>query len=253
MSNNKNRMIVFASILGAILATSILALNPSTITSAGAQMYGDHQYGYDSNYYQDDNRYGYDNHEKKSSHGDIQKIKCVNSNINVNGVDITEIPEDDFATTAAADEGEEGTNAANSQNGNAFDKINFDRNLVNICVNVNDNDQLKVQFPQRPPIEIEGCEGCFITAIANSPDPAQNAQNLIDTLENPGISITLVANVFVVHSLTELCQVLDLAPTRGILENGVQNVIDQAQLDLGVGGQQALEDCLAAEFGFPPN
>ena len=67
MSNsNNNRMIVFASILGAILATSILALNPSTITNAGAQMYGD-QYGYDSNYYQDDNRYGYDNNhpEKK--------------------------------------------------------------------------------------------------------------------------------------------------------------------------------------------
>ena len=41
MSNSNNRMIVFASILGAILATSILALNPSTITNAGAQMYGD--------------------------------------------------------------------------------------------------------------------------------------------------------------------------------------------------------------------
>ena len=73
-------------------------------------MYGD-QYGYDSNYYQDDNRYGYDNHQKKSSHVDIQKIKCVNSNINVNGIDITEIPEDD-ACVAATSEGEEGTNAA---------------------------------------------------------------------------------------------------------------------------------------------
>ncbi len=77
-------MIVFASILGAILATSMLALNPSTITSAGAQMYGD-QYGYDRNYYQDDNRY---------------------------------------------------------------DKINFDRNLVNIYVNVNDNKQIRVTEPE---------------------------------------------------------------------------------------------------------
>ena len=60
------------------------------------------QYGYDSNYYQDDNRYGYDNnHQKKSSHGDIQKIKCVNSNINVNGVDITQIPEDGTATSSS--------------------------------------------------------------------------------------------------------------------------------------------------------
>ena len=101
MSNSNNRMIVFASILGAILATGILALNPSIIANAGAQMYGN-QYGYDSNYYQDDNRYGYDNnHQKKSSHTDIQKIKCVNSNINVNGVDITQIPEDGTATSSS--------------------------------------------------------------------------------------------------------------------------------------------------------
>jgi len=142
MSNNNNRMIVFASILGAILATGLLALNPSTITNVGAQMYGN-QYGYDSNYYQDDNRYSYDNnHQKKSSHADIQKIKCVNSNINVNGIDITQIPHD-TATAAANEAGTEGTN---TQNGNGFaDKINFNRNLVNICVNVNHNLQKHVK------------------------------------------------------------------------------------------------------------
>ena len=145
-----NKKIVFASIMGAILATSILALNPSTITNAGAQMYGD-QYGYDSNYYQDDNRYGYDNnHQKKSSHTDIQKIECVNSNINVNDVDITQIPEDDTATTAATNE-QAGPEAANTQNENGFDKINFDRDLV-ICVNDNANEQVKVTPP--PPVEL---------------------------------------------------------------------------------------------------
>jgi hypothetical protein len=148
MSNSNNRMIVFASIMGAILATSILALNPSMVANAGAQMYGD-QYGYDSNYYQDDNRYGYDNHQKKSSHVDIQKIKCVNSNINVNGIDITQIPRDGTATTAA----NEGTaDGANTQNGNGFgDRINFERNLVNICVNVNVNEQVKVTPPEEEP------------------------------------------------------------------------------------------------------
>jgi hypothetical protein len=156
-------MIVFASILGAILATSILALNPSTITSAGAQMYGD-QYGYDSNYYQDDNRYGYDNnHPKKSSHGDIQKINCVNSIINVNGVDIIQIPQDGTATAAATanEAGPEGTaDAANTQNGNGLaDKINFDRNLVNVCVNNNDNEQVKISFQE--PEEPLSCEECF--------------------------------------------------------------------------------------------
>ncbi|HLN35069.1 MAG TPA: hypothetical protein VK250_07280 [Nitrososphaeraceae archaeon] len=61
MSNSNNRMIVFASILAAILATGLLALNPSTITNAVAQMYYG-QYGYDdnNNYYQDDYQRGYE-------------------------------------------------------------------------------------------------------------------------------------------------------------------------------------------------
>jgi hypothetical protein len=129
MSNNQK--IVFASILGAILATGLLSLNPSTITNTGAQLYGD-QYGYDNN------------HPKKSSHTDIQKIKCVNSNINVNGIDITQIPQEGTATAAA----NEGTaDAANTQNGNGpADRINFDRNLVNVCINLNFNNQERIPF-----------------------------------------------------------------------------------------------------------
>ena len=130
MSDNK--MIVFASIIGAILATSLIALNPSMIGNAGAQLYGD--------------QYGYDNHQKKSSHTDIQKIKCVNSNINVNGIDIRQIPQNGPEADAAAEANEagaEGTaDAANTENGNGLsDRINFDRNLVNICVNLNFNNQ----------------------------------------------------------------------------------------------------------------
>ena len=54
----------------------------------------DNQYGYDNNYYKDYNGYDYPKDPKKNSHVDIQKIKCVNSNINVNGIDITQIPQD---------------------------------------------------------------------------------------------------------------------------------------------------------------
>jgi hypothetical protein len=127
MSDNKK--IVFASILGAILATSLVALNPSMIGNAGAQLYGD--------------QYGYDNHQKKNSHTDIQKIKCVNSNINVNGIDIRQIPQNGPDAAAANEAGAEGTaDAANTENGNGLsDRINFDRNLVNICVNLNFNNQ----------------------------------------------------------------------------------------------------------------
>ncbi len=39
--------------------------------------------------------------------------------------------------------------AANTQNGNGLaDRINFDRNLVNICVNVNENEQIRVTEPE---------------------------------------------------------------------------------------------------------
>jgi hypothetical protein len=87
---------------------------------------------------------------KKSSDVNIQKLNCVNSNINVNGIDITEIPQNPTAL-AAANEGraEETAEAANTQNDNANGNgINFDRNLVNICVNVNVNDQIKISPPE---------------------------------------------------------------------------------------------------------
>jgi len=63
--------------------TGLLILNPSTNMIVQAQMY--------------DYDYGYEKHQEKSSDVNIQKIKCVNSNINVNGIDINEIPHD--ATT----------------------------------------------------------------------------------------------------------------------------------------------------------
>ena len=140
MSNQK---IVLASIT-LMVAAGLLALNPSMIGNAQAQMY-DNQYGYDNNYYQNDNSYSYDKKDPKSSHVDIQKIKCVNSNVNVNGIDITQIPTDDLATAEAANEG--GADATGAQNGNGGgDRINFDRNLVNICVNLNFNNQERAPF-----------------------------------------------------------------------------------------------------------
>jgi hypothetical protein len=92
----------------------------------------DSQYRYDSNdkkYYQ----------KPKSSHVDIQKINCDSRNINVNCIDITQIPQDGTASSAA-NEGGAG-DAAKTQNGNDFpDRINFEINRVDVCVNVNANE-----------------------------------------------------------------------------------------------------------------
>ena len=120
MSNNNK--VVLASIMLAV-AASLLTLNPSMITTAQAEPYGD--------------EYGYDKHPEKTN-VNIQKIKCVNSNINVNGIDITQIPQD-FATTNEL----QGTEAVvnGEQNGDGVGGINFERNLVNICANLNFNNQ----------------------------------------------------------------------------------------------------------------
>ncbi|HLN36115.1 MAG TPA: hypothetical protein VK250_12660 [Nitrososphaeraceae archaeon] len=128
MSNNK---VLLASIMLAIGA-SMLTLNPSMITTAQAQPYGD-EYGY-----------GYDKHPEKTN-VNIQKIKCINSNINVNGIDITQIPED-IATTNELQGTEQAVNG--EQNGDGVGGINFDKNLVNICVNLNFNNQLRSDVPE---------------------------------------------------------------------------------------------------------
>ena len=114
------------------VASALLVLSPAM--NAQAQMY-ENQYEYNNN--------NNDHKTKKSSDVNTQKIKCINSNINVNGIDINQIPTDDLTTTETSYEGADATGA---QNGNGLsDSLNVERNLVNVCVNVNQNDQLKVE------------------------------------------------------------------------------------------------------------
>ena len=228
--------IVLASIT-VIVAAGLMALSPSIIGNAQAQMY-DNRYGYDNNYYQDDNRYSYDKNDPKSSHTDIQKIKCVNSNINVNGVDIRQIPQDGPGVAAANEEA--GPDGANTQNGNGLaDRINLERNLVNVCANVNDYEQIKVTPPEE---EDQRCEECF----SNNLDGDQ-----IDLLlERAVIALQIVRGDI---SLEELCTILDL------IENGqsetqtlqrILNSIDEADTS-------TILNCLAQlgliEFPLPPD
>jgi len=129
--------VVFPSIL--LIASGLLTIGPSINTEA--QIY-DFDLGND--------HYKVYPDPKKTSDVNVQKLKCVNSNINVNGIDITEIPQNPTALAAANERGaEETAEAANTQNDNPNGNgINFDRNLVNICVNFNDNDQIKVSAPE---------------------------------------------------------------------------------------------------------
>ena len=80
-------------------------------------------------------------HKKKASDVNVQKIKCVNENTNINGVDINQLPPpgNEPVVTAQLENGPENGNG----NGNDLlgDGINIDRNLLNICANINLNGQ----------------------------------------------------------------------------------------------------------------
>jgi hypothetical protein len=150
-----NKKIVLAPLLAAILAAGLLFINPTSITNAQAQMYND-GYGdryYDDSYYKDVNRYDYDSPPKKSSDVSVQELECVNSDVNVNGIDLTKIQDPTTwgaANELAANEADDPDGA----NGNGLgDSLNVDRNLVNICVNVNVNEQTRAPIGEIPPEE----------------------------------------------------------------------------------------------------
>ncbi|MDX1373617.1 MAG: hypothetical protein R3321_14185 [Nitrososphaeraceae archaeon] len=83
-------------------------------------------------------------HDKEYKGASIQKIKCVNSNVNINDVDVGKYANGlgADATTAEALQGDEngltqGTGNGISGNGG----IDIERNLVNICLDINLNAQ----------------------------------------------------------------------------------------------------------------
>jgi hypothetical protein len=125
-------------LLAAVLVAGTISM---TIPSSFAQQY------YPDAYAQDP--YAMEKPQPKSV--SIQKINCVNSNVNVNGVDITQLPPQN-GDAAAAQLAEDG--AANG-NGNGLlgdGGLNIDRNLVNICVDINANGQFSGDGFRLPPI-----------------------------------------------------------------------------------------------------
>lgn len=80
-------------------------------------------------------------HYKKSSGISVQKIKCINFNFNLNGIDINPEIGNNIGTAEAQTTQDGVKNENGVMNGNGNDGINTDKNLVNICVNVNINNQ----------------------------------------------------------------------------------------------------------------
>ena len=131
--------------LAIILVTGIIALSSPSFMIGTAQAqpyYGMDSYksGYGSDH--DDNN----NYPEKSSDVNIQNIECVNTNINVNELDITQLPQETngLATAEAAANEESNLDGANTRSDKDFgDRINFDKNFINICINLNNNQQIE--------------------------------------------------------------------------------------------------------------
>jgi hypothetical protein len=82
-----------------------------------------------------------------------QSAKCDNTNVNINGIDqkqiqqqdqIGELEEETAALNGQEMTPEEALNALNG-NGNGEPLLNLERNIVNVCINENDN-ELDAEF-----------------------------------------------------------------------------------------------------------
>jgi endonuclease/exonuclease/phosphatase family metal-dependent hydrolase len=140
-----NQKVLLVSIM-TVVAMGLLILGSSIlIENVQAQLYN-----YDP---KTDQYTGFPDSRKNYADVTIQDINCFNSNININGIDVTQIPQDDANNDIPAAEAtgtSHGLVDTNTQNGNGLkDRTNFDGNHVNICINNNLNRQIN-----------NSCENC---------------------------------------------------------------------------------------------
>ncbi len=82
---------------------------------------------------------------KKCPFVNIQKTECLNSNIKVIGINITQIPQGSTAVMAEANRASKPLDATNIQTGNRLeDRTYLDRSIENMCFNSTLNQQIKV-------------------------------------------------------------------------------------------------------------
>ena len=106
-------------------------LYPSFAINVQAADYGDAQYG---------DAYSSGSHVPYNSNLSDQAIECIDNNVNINGIDINKLPtrnNGDLINELEASESENGEPQGNERE----DRLNVDKNLVNICVNISINEQ----------------------------------------------------------------------------------------------------------------
>ncbi|MDR4512963.1 MAG: hypothetical protein MRJ93_14810 [Nitrososphaeraceae archaeon] len=108
---------------------------------------------------------------KDAKNLNVQKINCYNSNVNVNGVDVNHLLDQNEIATTEAQQLDDGKVRNDGGNGLFGGGLNIDKNLANICLNVNFNDQRENENGQT-------CEGCFTDNLDE-----QQLENLLKILK----------------------------------------------------------------------
>ena len=113
------------------------------------------------------------------------------------------------AVATGEENGETGSDGVTTSNGFGDSKtFEHDKDFLVDCKSSTTNVVVGPgePVPPRPPIEIEGCEGCFIDAVTSNQD---FLVGLVTALNSPsGLPIT-IGNVHFAHSLFQLCRILD--------------------------------------------
>ena len=133
--NNKNSAIFLAT----VLITGIIGI--SSPFAASAQEYD----GYNKEYKKDD-PYKMKEEKKYGEGPTYKKTKCDNTNINIDVIDQTQIPERELNAEKRIDRSSESNDLTLDEllnllsgNSNGDPLLNLDKNIVNICFNNNYN------------------------------------------------------------------------------------------------------------------
>ena len=226
-----------------------------------------------------DNKSPISDHKRPSSDNKspiIKTFNCINANLNGNNTGSINIGNKSLPTTTG--EGNlianaYGNNGAGYNIGSNDDGYKQGKNLdciinnnnTNTIINnntnsiINNNNTIVVDFPQRPPVDIPGCGGCFQDLVAGN---QENIEALQAALEQ-GIFITIINVNGPFNTLAQLCTFLNIATSildfpginEAIVHSAVMQIITQLenqnpQADFTPTQITDFEDCLLEVLGI---
>ena len=227
--------------------------------SYGQESYGKDTYELDYPSYKPDySSYGKDDREKSkdSKSVSINKIKCINNNVNINGNNNGTINVGNSgksATGSGTDEGYLGVGSLGGNYGEGYDNgYNKQKDKSFSCI-INNNNNNTVVVGEEPPTPIppvEECaetdeiEACFEQFLDEGEFP-----RLVAALES-GITIGINGEEVTLRSFNDICLAFEGLTTYQQLNEAVDNILIDADISPGE-DFVAIVDCIAEALGIP--